>query len=88
MHAIRGPAPMLSARVMPDRREVELARPELERVEALLLSQTPVYAEGVARLELMVTDTASALYSPTYPGELSDQLEDLALTLEGREERW
>ena len=81
-------APVHSLQVMPDRREVELADSTLEDLEALLLSPTPVYAKGVAGLELLTTDGCSCLYSPTYPGELNDELEHLALTLEGREEGW
>jgi hypothetical protein len=74
--------------VEPDRREIDLARPLLQRLEALLLSETPVYAKGMAGLELLLTDGVGCAYAPAYPGQLLDELENLSLALEGREEGW
>jgi len=80
--SLRGPA------VSPDRREVDLARPLLVRLEALLLSEAPVYARGMAGLELLLTDGVGCAYAPAYPGQLLDELEGLGLALERREEGW
>lgn len=78
----RRPGPSVS----PDRREIDLARPLLVRLEALLLSDSPVHAKGMAGLELLVTDSVGCAYAPAYPGQLLDELENLSLALEGREE--
>ena len=80
----RSPGPA----VIPDRREVDLAQPLLMRLEALLLSEAPVYARGTAGLELLPTDGVGCAYAPAYPGQLLDELEGLGLALEGREEGW
>ena len=59
---------------MPNRAEVERARGELQRIEALLASATPVYAGGVARLERLITNGVGPFYSPAYRGHLLDEV--------------
>lgn len=88
LSAVDQPVRMPSAQLMPNRGEVLNARDGLEGLQALLLSPTPVYAVGMARLELLLTDGGSALYLPEYPGALSAELEALQAALEGREEGW
>lgn len=61
------------------------ARPALERLEELLLSSTPLYAEGIARLRQLLTDAGSPLYSPAHPAALADEIERALAALEGRE---
>lgn len=58
------------------------------RLEALLLLEAPVYARGMAGLELLLADGVGCAYAPAYPGQLLDELEGLGLALEGREEGW
>jgi hypothetical protein len=88
LSASRQPRRRPGPAVTPDRREIDLARPLLLRLEALLLSETPVHAKGMAGLELLLTDGVGCAYAPAYPGQLLDELENLSLALEGREEGW
>jgi hypothetical protein len=77
---------MPSSRIPPSRPEAPAARSRLEAIEALLLSDAPVYAEGVARLELLLTDGGGPLYSPGYPAALSVELDRIMDALGTREE--
>jgi hypothetical protein len=79
----------LSAAVPPHLDAVADARMQLVRIEALL-DQTgePVYARGVAMVQLLVTETDGPLYSPTRLGQLRLQAEAIIRALEGREETW
>jgi hypothetical protein len=72
-----------SAAVAPPRPVIEAARLPLLRIEAKLLSEGPVYAQGIARLRLLLTDGGSALYAPANPAELTDELERIIAGLEG-----
>jgi len=80
------PPAMPSSRIPPSRPEVPAARGDLERIASLLASDGPVYAEGLARLELLLTDGAGPLYSPDYPQALSSELDRITLALGTREE--
>jgi hypothetical protein len=82
----RRPGP--SATVPPHRGELAGARMLLARVAALLEIDEPVYARGVARLQLLLTDGESALYAPHRTGELVGEAEGILDALEGREETW
>ena len=76
---------MPSPRIPPDPLEVPYAREQLEDLEQLLLSQSPVYADGMARLQLLLTDASSAVYSAEYPGALSHEIDAVIGALEGRD---
>jgi hypothetical protein len=78
----------LSAAVLADRDELDGARMPLARVAALLEIDDPVFARGVARLHLLLSDADSALYAPTLPGDLRGEVEGILDALEGREETW
>jgi hypothetical protein len=82
----RRPGP--SATVPPHRGELAGARMLLARVAAMLEIDEPVYARGVARLRLLLTDGDSALYAPHRTGELLGEVEGILDALEGREETW
>jgi len=82
----RRPGP--SAAAPPHRGELAGARMLLARVGALLEIDEPVYARGVARLQLLLTDGDSALYAPHRTGELLGEVEGILDALEGREETW
>ena len=86
--AAEHPPRMPSAKVPPSQSEVLGAQFALDEVEGLLCSSLPVYAEGIARLEMLLTDGASPLYSPEHPGELEEELERIVAGLQGREEDW
>ena len=55
---------------------------------ALLETDEPVYARGVARLQLLLTDGSGPLYAPQRTGELRAEVEAILDALEGREETW
>jgi hypothetical protein len=48
----------------------------------------PVYARGVAELQLLLTEGGSALYAPQRVGELLSEVEAILDALEGREDTW
>jgi hypothetical protein len=77
-----------SARVAPSRAEVLDARESLREVQDLLASSAPVYAAGIARLKMLLTDGVSPLYTPRHRGELGKELERILAGLEGRMEDW
>ena len=81
------PAPSLSAAVQPCRYEVEAAGSLLPLVRELLRSTAPVYARGVAMLEILLTDGGSPLFAPASRGALSHELELIFAALQGREPR-
>ena len=60
----------------------------LARVAALLEIDEPVYARGVARLQLLLTEGGSALYAPRQTGQLRSEVEAILDALEGREDTW
>ena len=82
----RRPGP--SAAVPPHRGELAGARMPLARVAALLEIAEPVYARGVARLQLLLTEGGSPLYAPQRTGELRGEVEGILDALEGREDTW
>ena len=82
----RRPGP--SATVPPHRGELAGARMPLARAAALLEVDEPVYARGVAQLQLLLSEGGSALYAPHRTGELRSEVEAILDALEGREETW
>ena len=79
-----GPSPA----IQPHRGELAAARLPLARVAALLEINEPVYARGVARVQLLLTEGGSALYAPQWNGQLLNEVEAILDALEGREETW
>ena len=77
----------LSAAVPLNREEVARAGHLLVIVEASLGSAEPVYAQGMAMLRRLLSDGASPLFAPRYPGALSDELERIITALRGRQAR-
>jgi hypothetical protein len=71
-----------TAAVRPDRREVAAARTVLATLDRRLSAAEPVSAQGIALLELLLTDGASPLYRPTEPGALGSRLRAAAAALE------
>ena len=71
-----------TAAVRPDRREVAAARTVLATLDRRLRAAEPVSAQGIALLELLLTDGASPLYRPTEPGALGSRLRAAAAALE------
>ena len=79
------PPRLASVVAEPDRLAVAEARPLLVEVEALLRSTTPVYARGIAMLEILLSNGTSSLYMPATPAHLGIQLKRIVAALEGRE---
>jgi hypothetical protein len=77
-----------SAAISPHRGELAGGRLPLARVAALLEIDEPVYARGVARVELLLTEGGSVLYAPRRAGQLRGEVEGILNALEGREETW
>lgn len=75
-------APGFSAAARPHRCEVTAARMVLATLDRRLRSAEPVSAQGVALLELLLTDGTSALYLPSEPGALGSRLRAAAAALE------
>ena len=71
-----------SAAVRPDRREVLAARTVLATLASRLRGAEPVSAQGVALLQLLLTDGTSPLYRCTERGALGSQLRAAAAALE------
>jgi hypothetical protein len=71
-----------SAAVRPHRSEVIAARTVLATLDRRLRAPEPVSAEGVARLESLLTDGTGPLYRPTQPGALASRLRAAAAALE------
>ncbi len=80
----RGP----SAAVRPHRGELAGVRLRLAGVAALLETEEPIYASGVARAQLLLTDGNSPLYQPLHAGDLLRTVDEIVDALEGREETW
>jgi hypothetical protein len=72
----------LSAAVRPHRREVIAARTVLTTLSRRLRGAEPVSAQGVALLELLLTDGTGPLYLPAEPGALGSQVRAAAAALE------
>ena len=66
-----------------NRAEVSAARSLLIRIEAILLSEGPVYCQGMAMLRLILSDGGGPIYSPAQQGSLGIQLEAIVEALEG-----
>jgi len=77
-----------SLAIQSHRGELAAARLQLARVAALLEIDEPVYARGVARVQLLLTDGGSALYAPQWKGQLLPEVDAILDALEGREETW
>ena len=60
----------------------------LARVAALLEIDEPVYARGVARLQLLLTEGGSPLYAPQTGPAARARSRPILDALEGREETW
>jgi hypothetical protein len=71
-----------SAAVGPHECEVIAARTVFATLERRLRAPEPVSAEGVARLESLLTDGTSPLYRPAEPGALASGLRAAAAALE------
>ena len=71
-----------SAAIRPHRSEVIAARAVLATLDRRLRAPEPVSAQGVARLESLLTDGTSPLYRPTEPGALGSRLRAAAAALE------
>jgi hypothetical protein len=72
----------LTAAVRPDRREVIAAGTVLATLQRRLRAAEPVCAQGIALLELVLTDGDGPLYRPTEPGALGSRLRAAAAALE------
>ena len=71
-----------SAAVRPDRREVIAARVVLATLDHRLRATEPVTPQGVALLDLLLTDGTGPLYRPTERGALGSRLRAAAAALE------
>jgi len=71
-----------TAAIPPDRREVLAARVVIVVLDRRLRSAEPVDPRGIALLQTLLTDGASALYLPGAPGALGSQLRAAAAALE------
>jgi hypothetical protein len=76
------PSRSLTAAVPVQRGAVLHARVGLERLAARLESDEPVALEGVARVQLLLTDGGSPLFTAHPEGELEQLLEHAELALE------
>jgi hypothetical protein len=86
IEAASQPPVIPSSRVPLSRPAVPAARGDLQRLASLLASEVPVYAEGLARVELLLTDGGGPLYSADYPAALSRELDRIMTALGVREE--
>ncbi len=77
-----------SSAVRPNREALEAARVPLTWVASMLETEEPVYAQGVARLNLLLTHGGSVLYEPKRRTQLAQEVEGILDALEGREETW
>jgi hypothetical protein len=82
--AAERPGLRLSSAIEPHRDEMAAASPLLVRVGQVLRSTAPVYSQGVAMLERLLTDGGSPLYLPASRGALHEELDLILATLEGR----
>jgi hypothetical protein len=73
-----------SSAVPVDRGAIAAAAPLLSRIAAVLELEGPIYCQGVAMLETMLRDGASAIYGRGGERALSAQLERVIAALEGR----
>ncbi len=73
-----------SAAVPMNRRELIASRPALIEIESILQSGGPVYCQGMAMLQRLLTDGASPLYGRSSKGALNDELERVIAALQGR----
>ena len=76
-----------SAAARPDRHEVIAARTVLATLDRRLRGAEPVTAQGVALLELLLTDGTSPLYAPNEPGALGSRLRAAAAALDASARR-
>ncbi|SRR5579884_926209 len=84
-HAVKdaqATAPVFSAAIRPDRREVIAARTLFATLAWRLRAEQPVSARGVALLATLLTDADSPLYQPTEPGALGSTLRAAAAALD------
>jgi hypothetical protein len=70
-----------SAAIRPHRHEVLAARAVIATLERRLRDAEPVSVQGVALLEVLLTDGTSPLYRPTEPGALGSRLRAAAAAL-------
>lgn len=73
-----------SAAVPVNREELAESRSLLIQIEATLQSEQPVYCQGMAMLQRLLTDGASPLYGRSSKGALNDELERVIAALQGR----
>lgn len=75
-------SPGLTAAVRPHRGEVLAARTVLAALGHRLRAPEPVTAQGVAMLQVLLTEGTSPLYRPSEPGALGSRLRAAAAALE------
>jgi hypothetical protein len=66
----------------PCRDRIEVARPELERMVALLRSPHPVPARGVAMANLLLTDGTGPVHNRRNPADLTAEARDVVRYLD------
>jgi hypothetical protein len=76
--------PGFTAAVQPNARELLTVQAVLAAIDRRLRSTAPVSAAGVAILQALLTDGASALYQECEPGALASQLRAAAAALDPR----
>ncbi len=77
-----GPSPAIA----PHQGELAAVRLPLAAVAALLESDEPIYSRGVAKVQLLLTEGDSPLYSPRRVGDLRREMDSIIAALAGREE--
>jgi hypothetical protein len=77
------PPSLQSVAIDPCRSEVAAAKELLGLTGELLRSAAPVYAQGVAILACLLRDGGGALYAPTWPGALRQELDFITAALHG-----
>jgi len=73
---------VFTAAVRPDAREVIDARTALATLKRRVRSDQPVSPQGMAILQILLSDCTSPLYQPSQAGELASRLRTAAATLE------
>jgi hypothetical protein len=80
---LRFPEESHRLRIGPHRAAAEVNRDELERLAALLRGDTPLYARGLAKLQLALTDGTGPLYADRDGRALAHELEQVHAGLVG-----
>jgi|SRR5262249_33401168 len=75
-----------SAAIRPHAGELARVRVPLSWIAAMLEDGEPAYSQGMARLNLLLTQGGSSLYAPGRTGRLAEEVDAIIDALEGREE--